>query len=255
MKVKVIILRVAGTNCDFETEWAFTLAGASVERVHINQIIRKEKKISDYQILVIPGGFSYGDDIAAGKVLANQIRMKLWDEIEKFISEKKVILGICNGFQVLVKSGILPFNSEQVVTLEWNDSGRFEDRWVYLKVEENLSPFFKGLPDIIRMPVAHAEGKFLPKDKKVLKEIEKNKQVVLRYCDRNGNLTGYPYNPNGSIGNIAGICSKDGLIIGLMPHPERAILKYYYPDFLKNEEKDDFTPSFKIFKNMVKYFS
>ncbi|MCM8832963.1 MAG: phosphoribosylformylglycinamidine synthase subunit PurQ, partial [Candidatus Omnitrophica bacterium] len=148
-----------------------------------------------------------------------------------------------------------PFNSKQLITLEWNDSGRFEDRWVYLKVEESVSPFFKGLPDIIRMPVAHAEGKFLPKNNKVLNEIEKNKQVILRYCDKKGNLVNYPYNPNGSIRNIAGICSKDGLIIGMMPHPERAILRYYYPDFLKNEEKEEFTPSFKIFKNMVKYFS
>ncbi|MCM8784806.1 MAG: phosphoribosylformylglycinamidine synthase I [Candidatus Omnitrophica bacterium] len=255
MKPKVLILRVAGTNCDFETEWAFALAGAFAEKVHINQIIRREKKVSDYQILVIPGGFSYGDDIAAGKVLANQIKLKLWEEIEKFISQKKVIVGICNGFQVLAKSGILPFNSKQLITLEWNDSGRFEDRWVYLKVEENVSPFFKGLPEIIRMPVAHAEGKFLPQNNKVLNEIERNKQIVLRYCDKEGNLTGYPYNPNGSIRNIAGICSKDGLIIGMMPHPERAILKYHYPDFLKNEEKEEFTPSFKIFKNMVKYFS
>jgi phosphoribosylformylglycinamidine synthase len=254
MKPRVLILRVAGTNCDFETEWAFNLAGAFAERIHINQIIRKEKKLSDYQILVIPGGFSYGDDIAAGKVLANQIKLKLWDEVEKFIQDKKVILGICNGFQVLVKSGILPFNTEQVVTLEWNDSGRFEDRWVYLKVEENVSPFFKGLPDIIRMPVAHAEGKFLPMNNKVLKEIENKKQIILRYCDKNGNLVGYPYNPNGSTKNIAGICSENGLIIGMMPHPERCILKYYYPDFLKNYE-DEFTPSFKIFKNMVKYFS
>lgn len=254
MKVKVIILRVAGTNCDFETEWAFNLAGADVERVHINQIIRGEKKLIDYQILVIPGGFSYGDDIGAGKVLANQIKLKLWDEIEKFIYEKKVILGICNGFQVLVKSGILPFNSQQVTTLEWNDSGKFEDRWVYLRVEKNISPFFDDLPNIIRMPVAHAEGKFFPKNIEILKKIENNKQVLLRYCDKNGNLAGYPYNPNGSIGNIAGICDKEGLIIGMMPHPERCILKYYYPDFLKIKE-EEFTPSFKIFKNMVKYFS
>lgn len=254
-KVRVMILRVAGTNCDYETEWAFSLAGAFAERVHINQIIRKEKKLSDYQILAIPGGFSYGDDIGAGKVLANEIKIKLWDEIEKFIEEKKGIIGICNGFQVLVKSGILPFNSEQVCTLEWNDSGRFEDRWVYLKVERSVSPYFFDLPEIIRMPVAHAEGKFLTKNEKILKKIEENGQVILRYTDKDGNLKGYPYNPNGSIKNIAGICSLDGLIIGMMPHPERSILKYYYPDFLKGKEEDIFTPSFKIFKNMVKYFS
>ncbi|MCS7179812.1 MAG: phosphoribosylformylglycinamidine synthase I [bacterium] len=255
MKPKVLILRVAGTNCDFETEWAFNLAGAFAERVHINQIINGEKKLSEYQILTIPGGFSYGDDIGAGKVLANQIKLKLWEEIEKFIERKKVIIGICNGFQVLVKSGILPFNTEQLVTLEWNDSGRFEDRWVYLKVEKNISPFFEGLPEIIRMPVAHAEGKFLPKNKKVIEKLERNKQVILRYCNKNGELCSYPYNPNGSIGNIAGICSKNGLIIGMMPHPERSILKYFYPDFLKNKDEDIFTPAFKIFQNMVKYFS
>ncbi len=254
-KVKVIILRVGGTNCDFETEWAFNLCGAFAERIHINQLIRKEKKLSDYQILVIPGGFSYGDDIAAGKVLANEIKMKLWDEIENFIEEKKVIVGICNGFQVLVKSGILPFNTEQVTTLEWNDSGRFEDRWVYLKVENSVSPFFKDIPEIIKMPVAHGEGKFLTKNKKILEEIEKNKQVILRYCDKYGNISEYPYNPNGSVNNIAGICSKDGLIVGMMPHPERSILKYYYPDFLREVDGDIFTPSFQIFKNMVKYFS
>lgn len=252
--VKVIILRVAGTNCDFETEWAFKLAKADVERVHINRLINKEKKLSDYQILVIPGGFSYGDDIAAGKVLANEIKLKLWEDIKRFIENKKIILGICNGFQVLVKSGILPFNSHQVVTLEWNDSGRFEDRWVYLKVEKGVSPFFSNLPEIIRMPVAHAEGKFVPKNKNILKEIENKNLVIFRYCDRDGNLKGYPYNPNGSINNIAGICDETGLIIGMMPHPERAILKYYYPDWQK-QKKEVFTSCFEIFKNMVKYFS
>jgi phosphoribosylformylglycinamidine (FGAM) synthase-like amidotransferase family enzyme len=139
--------------------------------------------------------------------------------------------------------------------LEWNDSGRFEDRWVYLKVEESVSPFFDNLPEIIRMPVAHAEGKFLTKNKEVLKKIKEKKQVILRYCDKDGNLKGYPYNPNGSIENIAGICSEDGLIIGMMPHPERAILRYHYPDFLREEKNEIFTPSFKIFQNMVKYFS
>ncbi|MGC8976504.1 MAG: phosphoribosylformylglycinamidine synthase I [Candidatus Ratteibacteria bacterium] len=253
-KVKVMILRVAGTNCDFETEWAFNLAGGFAERIHINQIIRKEKRLQDYQILVIPGGFSYGDDIGAGKVLANEIKIKLWEDIKRFIEDKKVILGICNGFQVLVKSGILPFNNQQLCTLEWNDSGRFEDRWVYLKIEKNVCPFFSEIGEIIRMPVAHAEGKFLTKNKKILKKINEQKQVIFRYCDRFGNLKGYPYNPNGSIENIAGICSKDGLIIGMMPHPERAILKYYYPDFLNEKDGEIFTPPFKIFKNMIKYF-
>ncbi|HDD64908.1 MAG TPA: phosphoribosylformylglycinamidine synthase I [Firmicutes bacterium] len=254
VKPRAIILRVAGTNCDVETEWAFNLAGGIAERVHINRIIEKEKKLDDYQILAIPGGFSFGDDIAAGKVLANQIKFRLWEEIENFIEKKKPVIGICNGFQVLVKSGILPWNSQQKVTLGWNDSGRFEDRWVYLKIEESRTPFLKGLPEIIKLPVAHAEGKFIPQNKRVLEKLKKNKQIIFRYCNSKGEMAGYPYNPNGSIENIAGICDETGLIIGMMPHPERCLLKYHLPDWLREEYFEEYGYGFKIFKNMVEYF-
>ena len=256
MKPRVLILRVAGTNCDFETEWAFNLCGAYAERIHINQIIRREKKLSDYQILVIPGGFSYGDDIAAGKVLANQIKLKLWDEVEKFIQDKKVILGICNGFQVLVKSGILPFNTEQLVTLEWNDSGRFEDRWVYLfntqysiLNKESKCIWTKDIPKIIYLPVAHAEGKFVVKDNSVLERLKNKGQIVFQYCDKEGNLKGYPYNPNGSYKNIAGICDESGRIFGLMPHPERHIDYLQHPRWYREKEAD----GLKIFRNGLDY--
>jgi len=253
--VKVLILRVAGTNCDLETEWAFKLAGANPERVHINEIVKGKKKLKDYQILAIPGGFSYGDDIGAGKVLANEIRYKIWDQIEDFIKEKKPIIGICNGFQVLVKSGILPWNSEQTVTLGWNDSGRFEDRWVYLKVEESVCKFTEGLPEIIRLPVAHSEGKFIPKSDKVLQKLKRKKQIVFRYVSPDGKISGYPYNPNGSVDNIAGICDEEGIILGMMPHPERCLLKFHYPDWTRMEESVEYGIGFKIFEKMVKYVS
>ncbi|MEO0069986.1 MAG: phosphoribosylformylglycinamidine synthase subunit PurQ, partial [candidate division WOR-3 bacterium] len=136
-KVKVIILRAAGTNCDYETEFAFRLVGAQTDLVHINQLVRGEKNLQDYEILAIPGGFTYGDDVAAGKILANELRYKLEEELLKFIEAGKLIIGICNGFQVLVKACLLPalegFSKTQEATLINNDSGKFEDRWVYLK--------------------------------------------------------------------------------------------------------------------------
>lgn len=254
VKPRVLILRVGGTNCDRETEWAFSLAGALPERVHINRLKEGSKKLNDYQVLVIPGGFSYGDDISAGKVLANEIRHNLKEEINRFIEDKKPVIGICNGFQVLVKTGILPWNGQQVVSLGWNDSARFEDRWVYLKISDSVSPFFKGLPPIIKFPVAHAEGKFIPENDSVLDCIEKEKLVVLRYCDENGNDAGYPYNPNGSVNNIAGISSPDGLVVGMMPHPERAVLKYYYPDWQMEKEREETGYGLMFFKNVVRYF-
>lgn len=241
-KPKVCILRTAGTNCDTETAFAFSKVGALPELVHINRLISKEKKLQDYQILAIPGGFTYGDDIAAGKILANELKYKLIDDIRRFIKEGKLIIGICNGFQVLVKSGLLPGNDnlKQEVSLIINDSGKFEDRWVYLKKPETSPPrqellagrgnrkpekcvWTKNIPEVIYLPVAHGEGKFITKDKSVLERLKKNSQIVFRYCDEKGSLSVYPHNPNGSQDNIAGICDKTGRILGLMPHPERHI--------------------------------
>jgi phosphoribosylformylglycinamidine synthase len=255
VKPKVLILRVAGTNCDWETEWAFRLAGARPERVHINEIIAGRVKLNAYQVLVFPGGFSYGDDIGAGKVLANELTCRIKEEIAEFLGRKKPVLGICNGFQVLVKAGILPARSfRQTVTLSWNDSGRFEDRWVNLKVEASRCLFVEELPSLIQLPVAHAEGKFIPEHPGILSDLEKNRQVVFRYSSPSGELKGYPHNPNGSVGNIAGICDPTGLIFGLMPHPERCVLKQHYPDWLRQEGKEVYGAGFRIFRNVVKYF-
>src|SRR3989338_8635490 len=178
-KVKVCILRTAGTNCDKETAFAFRKAGAEPELIHINRFISGEKKLEDFQILALPGGFSYGDDLGAGKILANELRYKLAEDIKKFIACGKLIIGICNGFQILVKAGILPGNNEfkQEASLVINDSGKFEDRWIYLK-PSGKCVWTKGLMQVIYLPVAHGEGKFVTADNKVLGRLKRNKQIV-----------------------------------------------------------------------------
>lgn len=236
-KPKIIILRTAGTNCDKETEFAFKSLGAEVELVHINQLAQGEKRLSVYQIMAIPGGFTYGDDLGSGKILANELNSKLKDDMLRFISQGKLIIGICNGFQVLVKAGLLPrINGEgkdRQATLTINDSAKFEDRWVYMKPLKSKCVWTKGIKKIIYLPVAHGEGKFIPKDKDVLKKIWKNEQVVFQYGDEKGNIKSYPYNPNGSIDNIAGICDTTGRIFGLMPHPERHFLPTHHPRWFR----------------------
>jgi phosphoribosylformylglycinamidine synthase len=273
---KVLVLRTAGTNCDKETAFAFIFAGAGAELVHINQLKSKQKRLSDYQILALPGGFSYGDDIGAGKVMANELKYKLGGQLKDFVATGKLIIGICNGFQILVKSGLLAGNGqwEQEATLSINDSGKFEDRWVYLKSQ--VAPtlrsgqashpdasvgagrlqvkcvWIKDLPEIIYLPVAHGEGKFIAKDKAVLERLEENGQIVLTYSDENGKSAGYPYNPNGSEKDIAGICDETGRIFGLMPHPERHSFGWQNPRWMREGLKKQ-GDGLQIFKNGVEY--
>jgi len=273
-KVKVCVLRTAGTNCDKETAFAFTKAGADPELVHINDLVSGESSFSDYKILALPGGFSYGDDIASGKVFANELKCKLTEQLKKFISDGKLIIGICNGFQILVKSGLLPGGRDftQETSLIINDSGKFEDRWVYLSLRgaiatkqsqkrDRFAPaglamtrcvWTKNLPEIIYLPVAHGEGKFIVKDNSVLKRLKANGQVVFRYCDSKGKSAGYPDNPNGSLDDIAGITDETGRILGLMPHPERHIEIHQHPGWfnLENKKQGD---GLNIFKNGVEY--
>lgn len=224
-KVRVLVLTGFGINCDMETAHAFNLAGAQADRVHLNDLIFRQKKLEDYHILALPGGFSFGDDIASGKILANKIRYNLQDDLSHFISEGKLIIGICNGFQAMVKMGLLPAINgnyrEQESTLTFNDSGRFEDRWVYLAGNpESPCVFTRGI-ERLYLPVRHGEGKFIPRDADILKIIEKKQQIALHYCDPNYQTTmNYPFNPNGSVASIAGICDQSGRIFGLMPHPE-----------------------------------
>lgn len=246
-KVKAIILRTTGTNCDQETAFAFKSLGAETELVHINQLVRGEKKLSTYQIMAIPGGFTYGDDLGSGKILANELNSKLKDEIMKFISEGKLIIGICNGFQVLVKAGLLPnINAGQLgvqATLTTNDSAKFEDRWIYLKPLSSKCVWTKGIKKVIHLPIAHGEGKFIPRDKNILKKLWDNKQVVLQY---------YRGNPNGSVDDIAGICDTTGRIFGLMPHPERHFLPTQHPRWFREGLQKGGDGAI-IFKNGITY--
>jgi len=250
-KARTLILRAPGTNCDTETAFAFEQAGAEVSLVHVNQLIRGEQRLSDYQIMVIPGGFTYGDDIAAGKVLANELRLKLGEDIPSFVEAGGLILGICNGFQVLVKAGILPRpvnGSPPLLTLMTNDSGKFECRWVHLGVNKKSSCVFTQGIDSLYLPVAHAEGKVVV-DPKVLPELD----VVLYYTDEYGSSNvGYPYNPNGSVGNIAGIGDTTGRIFALMPHPERYIRGTQHPQWTRLGAKQ-YGDGFQIFLNAVKW--
>lgn len=252
MKPKVLVVRAAGTNCDVETAYAFEIAGAEPERVYIDKV--KNTDLLQYQIIVFPGGFTYGDDIAAGKILANEVKYMMRDRMLSFIESDRLIIGICNGFQVLVKCGILPgFNGyfeKQSVSLVMNDSERFEDRWVNLKVHDRCV-FTRGIKRVITMPVAHAEGKFVVKNDEVLKSIEEH--IVFQYVDEKGSSAGYPYNPNGSILDIAGITDTSGRILGLMPHPERHINRLQHPHHTRKklEETGD---GYAIFKNAVEYF-
>jgi phosphoribosylformylglycinamidine synthase subunit PurQ / glutaminase len=248
-KVKVLILRAPGTNCDFETKVAFEAAGAEVDSALVFELFRREKSLADYHILVIPGGFTYGDDISAGRIMANEIRLRLGEDIGRFLTDGRLILGICNGFQVLVKAGILPgaaSGNGQPVTLTNNDSGRFECRWVHLKVNEQ-SPcvFTRGISSMY-IPVAHGEGKLVTAPDAV-----DRLNVVVQYVDEKGNAgAGYPYNPNGSPRDIAGICDDSGRVFALMPHPERFIRWTQHPRWTRETPREP-GDGLQVFNNAV----
>ncbi len=283
LKPNVLILRTAGTNCDAETDVAFQVAGAETALVHIQQLISRKISLLDYQILAIPGGFSYGDDISAGILLATEMKHKLTDALHQFIDDGKLILGICNGFQVLVRAGLLPATEgnnpckaeentaprvgavpcacppeiAQRATLAMNTSAKFECRWVHLETQQSPCIFTKNIKARVYLPVAHAEGRFTAPPE-VLEQIVSNNQIVFRYGSGAQSplmervVTEYPHNPNGSDANIAGICDTTGRIFGLMPHPERFLTKWNHPRWTREhlpEEGDGLA----IFKNAVNY--
>ncbi|MBD3264350.1 MAG: phosphoribosylformylglycinamidine synthase I [Candidatus Omnitrophica bacterium] len=249
MKPKALVIRTAGTNCDKESVFALNMAGAATDMHHINYL-RHNGDLSRYQIICIPGGFSYGDDLGAGKIFSLELSLWFKDEILNAVNRGALVIGICNGFQILAKTGILPdMDFKQKFTLTLNDSNRFEDRWVYLKVCSE-SVWLKSMPEIVSLPVAHGEGKFYAGGD-VLERIEESTKVALRYVDKNGRIAGYPFNPNGSLNNIAGITDKTGRILGLMPHPERFIFKHHSPFWCN----DLLLPQgITFFKNAVAYF-
>jgi phosphoribosylformylglycinamidine synthase I len=260
--VKVLVLRTAGTNCDQETAFAFESCGAVSELVHIKKLLEKKISLNDYHILAIPGGFTYGDDIESGRILANEIRIHLGADLQKFIEDGKLVIGICNGFQTLVKAGFLPgpigvdeIDSQkevQKVTLTNNDNVKFEARWSYLEVD-GKSPWTQDLKEIVYFPVAHAEGKFVPKNDLVLDALKNNGQVAFRYCNVNGEAPNYPENPNGSVDDIAGITDATGRILGLMPHPERHFHFFNHPNWTRRKKNGQFGDGQKIFQNGVDY--
>jgi len=256
---RVLILRAPGTNCDMETAFAFERAGARSERWHVNRLLENPGLVADFQILCIPGGFSYGDDVAAGRILANQIQHHLAERLAEFKTADRLILGICNGFQVLIKSGVL-LDSDPgqgpAATLTWNDSGKFEDRWVRLGVRGQKCVFLRGI-EAMELPVAHAEGKFVTRDPGVLKELADGEQLVLKYLPRSAEDTErvpYPDNPNGSQSDTAGICDATGRVLGLMPHPERHIDPTQHPRWTRGEARDP-GDGLKVFRNAVEYFA
>jgi phosphoribosylformylglycinamidine synthase len=251
---KVLILRAPGTNCDEEAQYAFELAGATADRVHMNALRENPAKLHRYQVLMLPGGFSYGDDVGAGKILANQLSAFLAAELRKFRDAEKLILGVCNGFQAILKAGLLipPDEDGPLATLTHNVRG-YQDRWLYVKVESSRSPFLKGI-DTMQIPMAHGEGNFVCRKEWILKGLEQAGQVALRYVnERGGVASGFPENPNGSQGNVAGVCDYTGRVLGLMPHPERHILPTQHPRWTREGLKSE-GDGLQLFRNAVEFF-
>jgi len=259
----VLALTGYGINCDDETKFAFEKAGARADIVHINDLMDGHKRLGDYQILAFPGGFSYGDDTGSGNALANRIKNHLWEEVQRFVADDHLVIGICNGFQVMVNLGLLPaFDGnygERKVALAHNESARYIDRWVDLQFQGN-SPWTQGI-EKMSLPIAHGEGKFFADDQ-TLAELRKGLVAVTYVSGEICDYQSLPANPNGSLDNIAGITDESGRLIGMMPHPERAIDFTHLPNWtlLKEQCKREGRelpqkgPGLKIFENSVKYF-
>ncbi len=238
MVKKAIVLKAPGTNNDCETRFALKRAGAQPSIVHINRIASGEVKLDDFAIMAIPGGFSYGDELGGGKVFSLFLKHRFKESFEKFIKKGKLVVGICNGFQVLVKTNVFPeLGSLQRLSLTSNDCGTFVCRWTELEVDTGKF-WFSGLDRRIKLPIAHAEGKFSG-DKDILENISGQGQIAVKYLD----------NPNGSCMDIAGIVNRQGNVLGLMPHPERYLFGYQYPELFR--EKQD-AWGMKIYRNIVK---
>jgi len=265
-KVKAIVLTGNGTNCEMEMAHACRLAGADmVDIVHISKLLFGERRLSDYNFLNLPGGFLDGDDLGSAKAGANRFlhapisgaNEMLIEELLKFISEGKLILGVCNGFQLMVKLGLLPALNEnftnQSSTLTFNDSGRFEDRWVYLKANAKSPCVFTRDIDLVYYPVRHGEGKFVPESNAVLKEIENQNLYALQYSTAEGAFTmDYPANPNGSIHAIAGLCNETGRLFGLMPHPEAFLHRTNHPRWTRENLPEE-GQGLAIFRNAINF--
>lgn len=234
---RVLVLRAPGTNCDRETAYAFEAAGAQALPLHVNDLLAKPRLLDGVEGLALPGGFSFGDDLGAGTVYGALVKTRLLDRTRRLVDRGGIVLGICNGFQVLVKTGLLPAlegSTEQAVALAANVSNRYEDRWVRIRATSDSAFFHRG--DTILCPVAHGEGRFLAKDAATRDALEAAGQLTLRYVDPEGVVPArYPWNPNGSEGDVAGLTDPTGRVLGLMPHPERNQLPWQDPRFHAGE--------------------
>ena len=270
-EVRALILTGFGINCEEEFAAAYRLAGAEATIVHLNQVLHGQVRIHDFDILNFPGGFSFGDDLGSGVVLANKLRYRqtstdgrtLLDDIKQFIAAGKFVFGICNGFQVLVKLGLLPNLGGGVmpeVTLTHNASGRYEDRWVTLRVNPTArTPFLTGI-DTLEVPVRHGEGRLVIPDAATSAAIEAGGLNCLSYLDANGDGTSeYPHNPNGADLNCAGLTDPTGQVFGLMPHPEAFLSAYNHPDWARRRRQNPLASEegegLKIFQNIVAHIT
>ena len=283
---RVCVLRAPGTNCDVETAYAFETCGAVADRVHLFQLLENPKSLANYQALCVPGGFSYGDDIGSGVIFASQLRSHLAETLGEFLQRDTLMLGICNGFQVLLKSGILPGGSTTWppqpdepadATLTWNDNGKYTALWVRLKVCSSKNVFLRGI-DELDVPIAHGEGKLVVRDPATLDRWQQNGQFALTYTltrsasealeskhDGEGNPSlarrvsvatealPYPINPNGSMANLAGLGDPSGRVLGLMPHPERFLFATQHPHWTRLGLRGE-GAGLRIFRNAVEYF-
>lgn len=266
-KPKVLVLTGYGINCDDETKYAFERAGAEADIIHINDLIEDSLMLLHYQIFAFPGGFSYGDDTGSGKALANRITNNLREEFRAFIERDTLMLGICNGFQVMVNIGVVPARDsiigETEVSLEHNNSSRYQCRWVDLGIETDSPCVFTRGIERLHIPIAHGEGKFFAGEQ-VIADLEAKGRIVMRYVRPDGSSASgeFPYNPNGSLNDIAAICDSTGRIMGMMPHPERNILFTHREDWtiLKEQiireggEVPEEGEGMLIFRNAVRYF-
>lgn len=272
---RVCVLRAPGTNCDLETEFAFQQAGGEPERVHLFRLLEQPRRLSEYQILCVPGGFSYGDDLGAGVVFSRQLRGRLNGAMQEFLSSDKLVLGICNGFQTILKAGLVmrrgissgdSTSNEPDVTLTWNRNGTYTDRWVRLKVTSSRSIFLRGIDDL-ELPMAHAEGRVAVRTPQVPDQLRQQQSIALCYWNDDADLAvaaggdpscldvlPEPHNPNGSVANIAGLCDVTGRVLGLMPHPERYLFATQHPQWTRRRLSGAGAGA-RIFRNAIEYFA
>lgn len=266
MTANVIVLAGYGLNCEEETLFAFQHAGLDGKIVHINDVIENPKILNEYQILCVPGGFSYGDDTGSGNAFAQKMKLALWDDLKKFVERDTLTLGICNGCQILTNLGLVPaFDKnygQRDIAVTYNKSARYQCRWIDLKVAENNSPWLSGIEEI-HIPVAHGEGRFMMEEA-TLEKLKGNKQIAAHYVTPDGQPANeeFPHNPNGSIGDIAAITDESGKILVMMPHPERGMFTWQRDDYMEikdaaqREGKDvpEESDGLAVFKNAAVYF-